>query len=235
MILSVFNKNKKMPIYEAEFLGDPVPIKKSKGKKNAKVDEPQEPVEPPKKKRVKKEEAEDIPPKKKKSKKVIEETTPNVVEEPKKKRVKKAVEEEKKKPVKKVKAQEPTPSLTETNSTSGAEPDVVPKKKKTRKTPPVQEAMLPIGASGKTKIAMPHLEGGPDEPPSWFKAYVLDEQKRRNAEKTKKEKQNTKAIKAEAQEIASQKWSDGFTRDKIRNEVDSHMSRLYSMIHGRRF
>lgn len=74
-----------------------------------------------------------------------------------------------------------------------------------------------------------------DEPPLWFKKYLLDEAKRRNADKPKGQKVAAVVVKAESDAVATEKWNDGLTRDRVNSEVTSHMNRMYSQIHGRKF
>ena len=71
------------------------------------------------------------------------------------------------------------------------------------------------------------------EPPSWFKQYVSGVKK--EEAKISREKKPKKQIQQEAVEVAQKNWSDSFTRDRVRNEVDGHMSRMYQMMFaGRR-
>lgn len=210
-----------MPVYEADFLGPPVPIKSKKQRK-------------PK----------DAAP---------EETTPPVLEKPAKKtRAKKAVvSEESVEPVlekktPKRKRQEPTPS----ESTEGGDMDK-PKPKRTRPSKPqpseqiIEEAKDEVIndpatikkvnklAEKKSKLSTTKkiIDGAvAEEPPSWFKAWCLDQKKRENNEKPKKEKIAQPELKKEATALANEKWSDGLTRDRVRSEVDNHMGKLYSMV-----
>lgn len=72
-----------------------------------------------------------------------------------------------------------------------------------------------------------------NEPPSWFKQYVSGVKK--EEAKISREKKPKKQIQQEAVEVAHKNWSDSFTRDRVRNEVDGHMSRMYQMMFaGRR-
>lgn len=72
-----------------------------------------------------------------------------------------------------------------------------------------------------------------NEPPSWFKQYVSGVKK--EEAKISREKKPKKQIQQEAVEVAQKNWSDSFTRDRVRNEVDGHMSRMYQMMFaGRR-
>lgn len=70
-----------------------------------------------------------------------------------------------------------------------------------------------------------------DEPPAWFKKYVAgvknEESQHQSARKPKKE------IAKEADQMAAQQWGNGLVRDRVRNEVDQHMSRMYQMIFNR--
>jgi hypothetical protein len=65
-------------------------------------------------------------------------------------------------------------------------------------------------------------------PPKWFQSYVEKVQKDESV-KTGSKKEN-KEIKSEALEIAKKTWDDGFTRDKVEQEFETHQHRLYSMI-----
>ena len=71
-----------------------------------------------------------------------------------------------------------------------------------------------------------------NEPPAWFKQYVAGVKK--EEAKISREKKPKKQIQKEAQEVAETQWADGFTRDRVRNEVDGHMSRMYQMMFGGR-
>ena len=71
-----------------------------------------------------------------------------------------------------------------------------------------------------------------NEPPIWFKQYVAGVKK--EEAKISREKKPKKQIQQEAREVAQTSWADGFTRDRVRNEVDGHMSRMYQMMFGGR-
>jgi hypothetical protein len=63
------------------------------------------------------------------------------------------------------------------------------------------------------------------EPPAWFKQYVAGVKK--EEDKISTEKKPKKQIQKEAVEVAQKNWNDEFTRHRVRNEVDGHMSRMY--------
>ena len=65
-------------------------------------------------------------------------------------------------------------------------------------------------------------------PPAWFQKYV--EGVKKEQARHEKEKKPVKQIQQEATQVAQSKWEDGFVRDRLRNEVDGHMNRMYSMI-----
>lgn len=71
-----------------------------------------------------------------------------------------------------------------------------------------------------------------DEPPAWFKKYVagVKNEERALAEAPKKPK---KEVAKEADEMARQQWGNGLVRDRVNNEVDKHMNRMYQMIFNR--
>lgn len=69
-------------------------------------------------------------------------------------------------------------------------------------------------------------------PPAWFQKYV--EGVKKEQAKLENEKKPVKQIQQEATQVAQTKWEDGLVRDRLRNEVDGHMNRMYSMIFGNR-
>jgi hypothetical protein len=71
-----------------------------------------------------------------------------------------------------------------------------------------------------------------DNPPAWFEKYI-EGVKREQAHSTS-EKKPVKQIQQEAQEEAKTKWDNGLVRDRLQNEVNGHMNRMYSMIFGSR-
>jgi len=76
------------------------------------------------------------------------------------------------------------------------------------------------------------LEVTSEEPPAWFKKYVagVKHEERAMQEPPKKPK---KEVAKEADEMAQKQWGNGLVRDRVRNEVDKHMSRMYQMIFNR--
>ena len=68
------------------------------------------------------------------------------------------------------------------------------------------------------------------EPPEWFKKYV--EGVKNEEMKIKKEKKPRKVVKQESKEAAKDLWADGLTRNRVQQEVDSHMTKMYSQIFG---
>lgn len=69
-------------------------------------------------------------------------------------------------------------------------------------------------------------------PPPWFQKYVEGVKK----EEAKVSSTPKKQVAEEARQVAQHAWDDGLTRDRVQNEVDGHMSRMYSMIfHNRKF
>jgi hypothetical protein len=211
LINKIYVLKYQMPIYEAEFLGDPTPIKPTKTSKKgkAKKEEESTPVPPP-----------TIEPNDKPTTKTVKRKNTKKVEEP----PVVVVEEEKidEPPKKKQRKQKDT--TTPPTPPPSPEKKEVPKPKKTRqKSKPLPPAPAVI-IDGKAA----------DEPPSWFKNYLLTEAKRRNEEKEKKERVPVSEVKKVVSETAQKKWNDGLTRDRVTNEVNTHMNRLYQQIHGRK-
>lgn len=69
-------------------------------------------------------------------------------------------------------------------------------------------------------------------PPAWFEKFV--ESAKMEESKIAADKKPTKQVKEEAKAVAQAQWQDGFTRDRVNQQVDNHMSKLYSMIFARK-
>lgn len=82
------------------------------------------------------------------------------------------------------------------------------------------------------KVKKPRKQRDEMEPPAWFQKYVQgvkSEEAKQSASRVPK-----KEVLQEAKQTAQQQWNDGLTRDRVQNEVDSHMSRMYGMIFSNR-
>lgn len=109
----------------------------------------------------------------------------------------------------KQKLQEQTPTATD-ESVSVTESEPKPKKVRKQKAPRDESV-----------------------PPPWFQKYV--EGVKQEEAKHSQVKVSKKQVEQEARTAAAEQWSDGLTRDRVQNEVDGHMSRMYGMIfHNRR-
>lgn len=208
-----------MTLYSADVLdiAKPVP-KKGKGKKNVEKNE----VEPVATKVIEPEVIETVPPKKQPTEKQLaalakaqetrkrkreeaEKAKQDLIDAEKEKEQKKAEQKEKRKAKKIQKLVTPPPSLDEEIDRA------------------VEELTANPSSSKRDE----------NEPPSWFKQYVSGVKK--EEAKIAREKKPKKQIQQEAVEVAQKNWSDSFTRDRVRNEVDGHMSRMYQMMFaGRR-
>jgi len=71
-----------------------------------------------------------------------------------------------------------------------------------------------------------------DKPPKWFEQYIQGVKKEENS--IAKDKKPAKVVRIEAKESAQQHWNNGLTRDRVKNEVDGHMDRLYTQIFANR-
>lgn len=210
-----------MTLYSADVLdiAKPVP-KKGKGKKNVEkaveqVPEPTAPeaevveVKPPKKAPTEKQLAAlaKAQESRKRKREEAEKAKQDLIDAEKQKEEKKTVMKEKRKAKKIQKLATPPPSLDEEIDRAVEE--------LTEKEKPVVK------------------KNDDNEPPSWFKQYVSGV--KREEAKISREKKPKKQIQQEAVEVAQKNWADSFTRDRVRNEVDGHMSRMYQMMFaGRR-
>lgn len=71
------------------------------------------------------------------------------------------------------------------------------------------------------------------DPPEWFTKYVESVQKEKAAAEGEVSKKQENIIKTEALKVAKKSWESGYTRDRVQNEVDNHMNRMYKMIFSR--
>ena len=69
-------------------------------------------------------------------------------------------------------------------------------------------------------------------PPVWFEKFV--ESAKMEESKIAADKKPAKMVKEEAKAVAQAQWSDGYTRDRVNQQVDNHMSKLYGMIFARK-
>jgi translation initiation factor 4G len=92
--------------------------------------------------------------------------------------------------------------------------------------PKVEEPKVEI--QNEKKPRAPRKKRDPAIAPQWFSKYVEGVQREQAV--IKNEKVPAKKAKEEAQEAAAKSWKNGLTRDRVQNEVDGHMSRMYSMI-----
>lgn len=122
-----------------------------------------------------------------------------------------------KKPRKKVKVEESVGSI-----------EVEEKPKKLKKVKEPIEVEPPVEKKRKREV-----KPKSNDPPDWFKKYVEGVQKEKASTGGDVSKKQETIIKNEALKVAQKSWDSGFTRDRVQNEVDSHMNRMYSMIFSR--
>lgn len=77
------------------------------------------------------------------------------------------------------------------------------------------------------KERKPRKKYNPEDPPKWFQKYL------EGVKREQDQKKPVKQIQQEAEVEAKTRWENGMVRDRVRNEVDSHMNRMYSMIFNR--
>lgn len=214
-----------MPVYETQFLGEPTPIKPKpkRTKKSVESVEEKSLPSPPASIDIPVDEPVDVPPTpspekvpsptkttRKRKSPVVKKEDPVVVEE----------ETPPPPPVKKQKKVKPQPSEQVLDEAKVEVEEMVKKVVKKKTKAPVSKKII----DGQEA----------QEPPAWFKSYLITEEHRRNQEKEKKERAPVKEVKRVAEEKASVKWNDGETRDKVNHQITNHMNKLYSQIHGRR-
>ena len=82
------------------------------------------------------------------------------------------------------------------------------------------------------KKKKPRIKRDPNDPPQWFTKFVETGKQELNLQAA--EKKPKKIVREEAQVDAKQQWQDGFTRDRVTNEINNHVQRMYSMMFGGR-
>jgi len=97
----------------------------------------------------------------------------------------------------------------------------------------VEEAVAePVEAPPAKKVRVAKKKKDDSEPPVWFSKFVESAKMEEN--KISNEKKPAKQVKEEAKETAKEQWGDGYTRDRVTEQVDKHMGKLYSMIFARK-
>lgn len=84
----------------------------------------------------------------------------------------------------------------------------------------------------KPKKAKRSIKRDESVPPVWFEKFV--ESAKMEESKIAADKKPAKQVKEEAKEVAKVQWQDGYTRDRVNQQVDNHMSKLYGMIFARK-
>lgn len=121
--------------------------------------------------------------------------------------------------------EEPTPVETPTEPTE-------PKPKKKRA--PKKENVAPAENVSTESVEQPlKKRKKSQDPPEWFTKYVESVQKEKAAAEGEVSKKQENIIKTEALKVAKKSWESGYTRDRVQNEVDNHMNRMYKMIFSR--
>lgn len=114
---------------------------------------------------------------------------------------------------------------------SEIEEPVKPKRVRKKPTPVIEPVIEPVPVE-EPKIKKVRKARDPSIPPVWFEKYI--EGVKKEEALAKAEKVPAKVVKQEAQQVAQKSWDNGLTRDRVSNEVDNHMTRMYSMIFNRR-
>jgi multidrug efflux pump subunit AcrA (membrane-fusion protein) len=134
---------------------------------------------------------------------------------------KKEAQKEKRRASRQAKKQLETPPESVTT-----EPPMIEKSKPKRKRKSPEPTM-----DEQVDQAVAQLEVKEEEPPAWFRKYVAGV---KNEERMHQEpKKPKKEVAREANQVAEQQWGNGLVRDRVRNEVDKHMGRMYQMIFNR--
>lgn len=95
---------------------------------------------------------------------------------------------------------------------------------------PTSTSEVEVPQAPPAKVKKARKARNPAEPPTWFSKYIEGVKREQSSSG---EKKPVKQIQQEAQQEAKAKWDNGMVRDRLQNEVDGHMNRMYSMIFGR--
>jgi colicin import membrane protein len=96
----------------------------------------------------------------------------------------------------------------------------------------IEKIMEPLMEEPKPKKVKRTVKRDESIPPVWFEKFV--ESAKMEESKIAAEKKPAKQVKEEAKAVAQAQWSDGYTRDRVNQQVDAHMGKLYSMIFARK-
>ena len=129
----------------------------------------------------------------------------------------------------------PTPPATPATPATSETPAPTPKKRKLKavKVSEVKEVKEVEVKEEKEKVKEPkpkrvRVKKDPAVAPQWFNKYVESVQKER--QQLSETKVPAKQLKIESQEVAKKRWEDGLTRDRVHDEMNNHMGRMYKMI-----
>lgn len=96
----------------------------------------------------------------------------------------------------------------------------------------VDKAVEEVAEEPKPKKVKRTLKRDESVPPVWFEKFV--ESAKLEESKIAADKKPAKQVKEEAKAVAQAQWSDGYTKDRVNQQVDNHMSKLYGMIFARK-
>lgn len=136
----------------------------------------------------------------------------------------------KRKYVKKIKPIEPVIEVPEESVEEKAEDGPPPEEEVKSENEEKQEKLIVEKVEKVLKKAKTKRD--PEQPPKWFTKFHESIGREQSAQK--KDKKPVKHIKKESLEVAEEAWQKPAVREKVRNEVDSHMSSMYNMIFSNR-
>jgi hypothetical protein len=213
-----------MPLYAAdiESLAKPVSVK-GKGKKKAQTETPPESVE------------ENVPEAPKKEKKPPTEKQLAARAKFAENRKKKLEEQAAEKLRLEKEIENKQKEITEKEAAIAAKKQARAEKRKMAKESKeidkaVDEAIADEPKPKKQRVQKPKRDES--VPPVWFEKFV--ESAKMEESKIASDKKPVKQVKEEAKAVAQAQWQDGYTRDRVNQQVDNHMSKLYGMIFARK-
>lgn len=207
-----------MTLYAADVmdLAKPVETKRSKGKKKAELPTP--PVSEP----------EAVEEKVEKPKRVMSEKQKAALEKAKETRKRKREEALASKAAEEEEIKKKQEEIAAKEAEIAAKKEAAKEKRRLAREQKKNQTVDQQIDSEVEKVVKKQKKQDDHSPPAWFQKYV--EGVKKEQARHEKEKKPAKQIQQEATQVAQSKWDDGLTRDRLRNEVDGHMNRMYSMI-----
>jgi len=112
-----------------------------------------------------------------------------------------------------------------------SEPEPQPTVEPVEVKKPKRKPRVPKNVTPPTPPASVETDNDDNEPPKWFMNYITGMKNVQNEVSDKKK--SKRVLKHEADDYAKQQWKKPDLRQKVTNNVDSHMAKMYRQIFSR--